>query len=75
LTAKPLRLLLTLKIGEEKFSKDGNYTVFIAYEIKKSAMFRFMKKQIRIDKKLSKLERETMEAMLDSEIKRLEAEQ
>lgn len=62
------------KIGEEKFIKDGVYTVFLAYEIKKAAMFRFMKKQLKMDKKLSKLERENMEAMLDAEIKRLEAE-
>ncbi len=62
------------KIGEEKFVKEGVYTVFLAYEIKKAAMFRFMKKQIKLDKKLSKLEIETMEAMLDAEIKKLEAE-
>ncbi len=34
------------KIGEEKYfnKKENKYTVFIAYEIKKNAMFRFMKK-------------------------------
>jgi len=62
------------KFDEEKFFNGEDYTVFIAYEIKKAAMFRFMKKQIKIDKKLSKLERDAMEDMLDAEIKRLEAE-
>ncbi len=62
------------KIGEEKFVKEGVYTVFLAYEIKKAAMFRFMKKQIRLDKKLNKAEMDIMEAMLDAEIKKLEAE-
>ena len=62
------------KFDEEKFydSDDDKYTVFIAYEIKKAAMFRFMKKQIKIDKKLSKLEVETMENILDRQIKELE---
>jgi len=61
------------KIGEEKFYNQEDYTVFMAYEIKKAAMFRFMKKQIRIDKKLSKVEMDIMEAMVDAEIKRIEA--
>ena len=35
------------KIGEQKYfdEKDRKYTVFIAYEIKKNAMLRFMKKR------------------------------
>ncbi|PGH41198.1 MAG: hypothetical protein CRN43_00645, partial [Candidatus Nephrothrix sp. EaCA] len=39
------------KIGEEKFfnDKEKKYTVFVAYEIKKNAMFRFMKKQAKTD--------------------------
>ena len=61
------------KIGEEKFVKEDIYTVFLAYEIKKAAMYRFMKKQIRLDKKLSKIEMDMMEAMLDTEIQKIEA--
>jgi hypothetical protein len=53
--------------------KEGVYTVFLAYEIKKSAMFRFMKKQIRLNKKLSKIEIDMMEAMLDAEILKTES--
>ncbi|MFK7756219.1 MAG: hypothetical protein AB8B53_04725 [Flavobacteriales bacterium] len=65
------------KIGEEKFfnAEEDVYTVFMADEIKKAAMFRFMKKQIKVDKKLSKVEIDIMEAMLDAEIKKLEAEE
>ncbi|MEJ6681363.1 MAG: hypothetical protein QNL21_04645 [Flavobacteriales bacterium] len=62
-----------MKIGEEKFIKEGVYTVFLAYEIKKAAMFRFMKKQIRLNKKLSKIEIDMMEAMLDAEILKTES--
>ena len=61
------------KIGEEKLMKEGVYTVFLAYEIKKAAMFRFMKKQIRLNKKLSKIEIDMMEAMLDAEILKTES--
>lgn len=64
------------KFDEQKFynSDENQYTVFIAYEIKKAAMFRFMKKQIKIDKKLSKLEQETMDKILDQQIEALEDE-
>jgi len=63
------------KFDEEKFynSAEDEYTVFIAYEIKKAAMFRFMKKQIKIDKKISKVEAKTMEAILDRQIEAAEA--
>ena len=42
------------KIGEKKYynEKEKKYTVFIAYEIKKNAMFRFMKKQARVNQKI-----------------------
>src|SRR6478736_8952830 len=38
------------KIGEKKYynEKTKEYTVFLAYEIKKNAMFRFMKKQAKV---------------------------
>jgi len=59
------------KIGEKKFYNGNDYTVFIAYEIKKNAMFRFLKKQAKVDKKLSDAERKTIEAIIDEELKKL----
>lgn len=58
------------KIGEEKFynEKEKKYTVFMAYEIKKNAMFRFMKKQAKVDGKISDKQREVIEKILDEQI-------
>lgn len=58
------------KIGEEKFynEKEKKYTVFIAYEIKKNAMFRFMKKQARTDAKIDERQREIIDKILDERI-------
>ena len=62
------------KTGEEKYlSDDQKYTVYIAYEIHKRDMYRFMKKQARLDKKLSEAERKTIEEIIDEELKRVEA--
>ena len=60
------------KMGEEKYYDETNYTVFIAYEIKKKAMFRFLKKQAKVDKKLNDAERKLIEEMLDEKIAELE---
>lgn len=62
------------KIGEEKFfnKEDKKYIVYIAYEINKNAMFRFMKKQARIDGKLSERQLEWIDKILDEEIKKTE---
>ena len=62
------------KIGQEKYYNGKDYTVYIAYEIKKSAMFRFMKKQAKLDEKINESTRKTIEEILDEEIQRLEAE-
>jgi hypothetical protein len=64
------------KIGEEKYfnQKENKYTVFMAYEIKKNAMFRFMKKQARVDEKISERQRELIEKILDEQIKKAEEE-
>ena len=64
------------KIGEEKyFNKKANeYSVFIAYEIKKNAMLRFMKKQAKVDKTIDERQREVIEKIIDEEIERAEAE-
>ena len=58
------------KIGEQKYfnEKEKKYTVFMAYEIKKNAMFRFMKKQARVNDKISEKQRETIEKILDEQI-------
>ena len=63
------------KIGEETYFKDETkeYTVYVAYEIKKNAMFRFMKKQARANQKVSEAELKVMDEILDQEIKRAEA--
>jgi hypothetical protein len=45
----------------------------VAYEIKKNAMFRFMKKQARTDAKVSEQELKLMDEILDMEIKKAEA--
>lgn len=56
------------KIGEEKYYNGEEYTVFIAYEIKKNAMFRFMKKQAKTDRKIDKQTLKVMEDILDLQI-------
>jgi len=62
------------KIGEQKYFNDktNEYTVFIAYEIKKNAMFRFMKKQAKTDEKIDERQREVIEKIIDEEIKKSE---
>ena len=65
------------KIGEKKYfnDKENKYTVFIAYEIKKNAMFRFMKKQANVDKKVDERQREVIQKIIDEEIKKADAEE
>jgi hypothetical protein len=60
------------KMDEKKFFNDKTqeYTVFIAYEIKKNAMFRFMKKQAKTDEKIDERQRETIEKIIDEELKK-----
>lgn len=64
------------KIGEETYfdEEKKTYSIYTAYEIKKNAMFKFMKKQARTDKKIDKLTREKMERILDAEIQKSEEE-
>ena len=63
------------KMGEEKyFNEEKNeYTVFIAYEIKKNAMLRFMKKQAKVEEKVTERQRELIEKIIDEEIKKADA--
>ena len=45
----------------------------MAYEIKKNAMFRFMKKQAATDTKIDEATRKQMEDILDEQIKEADA--
>jgi hypothetical protein len=62
------------KIGEQKYfdEKDKKYTVFIAYEIKKNAMLRYMKKQAKVDKTVNERQRALIEKIIDEEIEKSE---
>ncbi len=59
------------KIGEEKYynEKEKKYTVFMAYEIKKNAMFRFMKKQAKVDNTINEKQMQLIDKILDEQIK------
>ena len=63
------------KMDEKKFYNDKTkeYTVFIAYEIKKNAMLRFMKKQAKVDKTIDERQREVIEKIVDQEIEKADA--
>lgn len=64
------------KIGEETRLNDATkeYTVYTAYEIKKNAMFRFLKKQAETDQKIDEITRKRITDILDEEIKKADAE-
>ncbi len=63
------------KMGETKFFNDETkeYSIFIAYEIKKNAMLRFMKKQAKVEEKITERQRELIEKIIDEEIKKADA--
>lgn len=60
------------KIGEKKYynEKEKEYTVFIAYEIKKNAMLRFMKKQAKVDNTIDERQRALIDKILDEELRK-----
>ncbi|MBV6404863.1 MAG: hypothetical protein IT228_02480 [Flavobacteriales bacterium] len=64
------------KIGEETYHNPETqaYTVYVAYEIRKAAMWRFMKQQARTNAKVSAQELKVMDELLDQQIKAAEAE-
>jgi hypothetical protein len=64
------------KMDEKKFynNKTQEYTVFIAYEIKKNAMLRFMKKQAKVDKTIDERQREVIEKIVDEELEKADAD-
>ena len=65
------------KIGEEKYynQKENKYTVFMAYEIKKNAMFRFMKKQAKTDQTIDERQQALIQKILDEEEKKADEEE
>jgi hypothetical protein len=64
------------KTGEKKYldDKTKEYTVFVAYEIKKNAMLRFMKKQAKVDQTIDERQRDVIEKIIDEEIKKADEE-
>lgn len=62
------------KMGEKKFynEKTKDYTVFMAYEIKKNAMLRFMKRQAKVDETINERQRDLIEKIIDEELSKLE---
>jgi len=60
------------KVGEKKYfnKKENKYTVFIAYEIKKNAMLRFLKKQAKTNQKIDERQQEVIQKILDEELKK-----
>lgn len=65
------------KIGEQKFYNEETrqYTVFIAYEIRKNAMLRFMKRQAKVDQTIDERQRSVIEKIIDEELAKLEEEE
>lgn len=63
------------KMDEKKFYNEekNEYSVFIAYEIKKNAMLRFMKKQAKVEEKITERQRELIEKIIDEEIVKADA--
>jgi hypothetical protein len=64
------------KIGQEKYfdKKANKYTVFVAYEIKKNAMFRFMKKQAAVDNTINEKQRTLIQKILEDEEKKADVD-
>ena len=60
------------KMGQEKYynEKTKSYTVFVAYEIKKNAMFRYMKKQAKVDQTIDERQMKIINEILDEQIKK-----
>jgi hypothetical protein len=61
------------KIGQEQFIKEDTYTTYVAYEVHKKDMFRYLKKQAKLNKQLNESERKKIEEILDEEIKKAES--
>ena len=63
------------KFDEVKYYNEETqkYTAYVAYEIKKNAMLRFMKKRAKTYDKIDERSRKIIEEILDEEIERIEA--
>lgn len=63
------------KVGEETYYNETTkeYTVYVVYEIKKNAMFRFLKKQARTEAKVDELTQKAMDEILDKQIQAADA--
>lgn len=64
------------KIGEQKYfdKKQNKYTVFIAYEIKKNAMFKFMKEQAKTNQTIDERQQQVIQKILEEELKKADSE-
>ncbi len=61
------------KIGERKYlNEEGEYTAFIAYEIKRKDLYEFLNRQAKSNPSLTPEELKLINEMLDYQIKRLE---
>jgi len=62
------------KIGEEKYfdKKENKYTVFIAYEVKKSAMLKFLKQQAKANQTITTNDQDVIQKILEDELKKTE---
>ncbi len=62
------------KIGQEQYrNAEGNYTSYVAYEIHKKHMYRYLKQQAKLNQKLNDAERKQIEEIIDEELKKAEA--
>ena len=53
------------KIGQEKYHNGEQYTVFVAYEIKKNSMFKFMRKRAEASASLNAETKNFMKSVLE----------
>lgn len=60
------------KMDEKKFYNGEQYTVYIAYEIHKRQMLKFMKKKARADSKVDKAMLKAIEDIIDAELEEVE---
>jgi hypothetical protein len=62
------------KIGQEQYrNAEGNYTTYVAYELHKKHMYRYLKQQAKLNQKLNDAERKQIEEIIDEELKKAEA--
>ncbi len=67
------RLLGLKKIGEEQYlTDDGQYTVFIAYEMKKKDFYKALEKRIELESEMSSDDKEALMEFVESEMEKAE---